>query len=54
MTEAAMFAIPVGPAVQLGVEPRLASWNRAGDPDQVKLEAFWPPLSNCCARGASS
>ena len=40
MTEAAMFAIPVGPAVQLGVEPRLASWNRAGDPDQVKLEAF--------------
>ena len=40
MTEAAMFAIPVGPAVQLGVEPRLASWNTAGDPDQVKLQAF--------------
>ena len=40
MTEPAMFAIPAGPAVQLDVEPRLASWNRAGDPDQMKLEAF--------------
>jgi hypothetical protein len=26
--------------VQLAVAPRLASWNRAGDPDQVRLEAF--------------
>jgi hypothetical protein len=31
MTEPAMFAIPAGPAVQLDVEPRLASWNTAGD-----------------------
>ena len=40
MTEPAMFAIPAGPAVQLDVEPRLASWNRVGNPDQMKLEAF--------------
>jgi hypothetical protein len=40
MTEPAMFAIPAGPAVQLDVAPRLASWNRAGDQGQVKLEAF--------------
>jgi hypothetical protein len=40
MTEPEMFAIPAGPAMQLGVEPRLASWNTAGDPDQMKLEAF--------------
>ena len=40
MTEPAMFAIPAGPAVQLDVAARLASWNRAGGPDQMKLEAF--------------
>jgi hypothetical protein len=40
MTEPEMFAIPAGPAVQLEVEPRPASWNTAGDPDQMKLEAF--------------
>ena len=37
MSEPTMFAIPVGSAVQLDVAPRLASWNRAGDPDQVRL-----------------
>lgn len=35
-----MFAMPRSRPVQLAVAPRLASWNRAGDPDQIRLEAF--------------
>jgi hypothetical protein len=32
--------MPVGPALRLPVPPRLASWNRAGDPDQVRLAGY--------------
>ncbi|WP_209305934.1 MULTISPECIES: hypothetical protein [unclassified Blastococcus] len=36
----AFFARPNGELLPLGVAPRLASWNRTGDPDRVRLEAF--------------
>lgn len=35
-----MSARPSGQPLQLTTAPRLASWNEAGDPDQVRLEAF--------------
>jgi hypothetical protein len=38
-TEPVFFARPEGPAVELRVAPRLASWNAARDPDQLKLAA---------------
>jgi hypothetical protein len=34
------YARPEGDNHQLRVAPRLASWNKAGDPDQVRLRAF--------------
>jgi hypothetical protein len=34
-----MFAMPDSQPVQLAAAPRLASWNRADDPDQIRLEA---------------
>ncbi|WP_232008119.1 hypothetical protein [Mycobacterium gordonae] len=34
------FARPENNALQLRVAPRLASWNKAGDPDQVRLRAY--------------
>jgi len=34
------YARPEGDRQPLRVEPRLASWNRAVDPDQVRLQAF--------------
>ena len=37
--EPLFFARPEGPAIELGVPPRLATWNVAGDPDQLKLAA---------------
>jgi hypothetical protein len=36
----AMFAMPDSQPAQLPAAPRLASWNRADDPDQVRLEAY--------------
>lgn len=33
----AAFAMPDSPPLQLSVPPRLASWNKADDPDQVRL-----------------
>jgi hypothetical protein len=35
-----MFAMPDGQPAQLPAMPRLASWNRADDPTQVRLEAY--------------
>jgi hypothetical protein len=35
-----MFAMPDSQPAQLPAAPRLASWNRADDPDQVRLEAY--------------
>jgi hypothetical protein len=35
-----MFAIPVGPSIPLTADPRLASWDAAGHPDQLRLTAF--------------
>lgn len=37
--EPVFYARPDGPAIQLQAAPRLASWNRADDPDQVRLTA---------------
>jgi hypothetical protein len=34
------FAMPGSQPLRLPVPPRLASWNRAGDPDQVRLTAY--------------
>lgn len=34
------YARPSGVPYQLRVAPRLASWNKAGDPDQVQLQAY--------------
>lgn len=34
------FVRPSGDSVRLPVAPRLASWNRAGDPDQLRLGQF--------------
>lgn len=34
------FARPDGPAHQLGVAPRLASWDKADHPDQVRLRTY--------------
>jgi hypothetical protein len=34
------YARPEGDNHQLRVEPRLESWNKASDPDQVRLRAF--------------
>jgi len=34
------YARPEGDKQQLRVTPRLASWNKADDPDQVRLQAF--------------
>jgi len=34
------YARPENPALALRVEPRLASWNRADDPEQVRLRAY--------------
>jgi hypothetical protein len=34
------FARPENNAHQLRVAPRLASWNKAGDPDQIRLRAY--------------
>lgn len=36
----AAFAMPASPPLRLPVPPRLASWNRAGDPDQVRLAGY--------------
>jgi hypothetical protein len=38
--EAVMFERPDGPALELAVRPRLASWMKAGHPDQVRLATF--------------
>ncbi|MGN9890413.1 hypothetical protein [Micromonospora sp. L31] len=35
-----LFAPPTSDPLRLDVQPRLASWNTAGDPDQVRLQAF--------------
>ncbi len=35
-----LFAVPSSQPLQLPVPPRLASWNRAGDPDQVRLARY--------------
>lgn len=35
-----LFAAPTSDPLWLDVQPRLASWNAAGHPDQVRLEAF--------------
>jgi hypothetical protein len=32
--------MPVSPPLWLQVPPRLASWNRAGDPDQIRLADY--------------
>jgi hypothetical protein len=34
------FAIPEGPPIELELRPRLESWNRRDDPDQVALREF--------------
>jgi hypothetical protein len=34
------FSIPAGPAIELELAPRLESWNRYDDPDQVALREF--------------
>jgi hypothetical protein len=34
------YARPEGDNHQLRIAPRLASWNKADDPDQVQLRAF--------------
>ena len=34
-----VFALPSAPPISLSVAPRLASWNVAGHPDQVRLAA---------------
>ncbi|MDV3136666.1 hypothetical protein [Mycobacterium sp. 29Ha] len=34
------YARPEGTAFQLRLAPRLASWNKTGDPDQVRLQAY--------------
>lgn len=34
------FARPEGDAVRLRIQPRLACWNAAGHPDQVRLAEF--------------
>jgi|SRR5579875_90222 hypothetical protein len=36
----AAFAMPSSPPLRLPVPPRLASWNKSGDPDQVRLAAY--------------
>jgi hypothetical protein len=36
----AAFAMPASPPLRLPVPPRLASWNRADDPDQVRLAGY--------------
>ena len=36
----AAFAMPGSPPLRLPVPPRLASWNRVGDPDQVRLAGY--------------
>ena len=38
--DAPFFASPVGQALRLPVAPRLASWNTATDPDQVRLASY--------------
>ena len=35
-----VFAMPSSQPLRLAVAPRLASWNAAGHPDQVRLDAF--------------
>jgi hypothetical protein len=40
MIRAMEFAIPEGPVLELGLEPRLESWNRREDPAQVALREF--------------
>lgn len=45
------YARPEGLAYQLRLAPRLASWNKAGDPDQVRLQAY---LDDTAALLASS
>jgi hypothetical protein len=35
-----LFAMPTGPAMELELAPRLESWNRYDDPDQVALRKF--------------
>jgi hypothetical protein len=32
--------MPAGTPLRLPVPPRLASWNRAGDPDQIRLAGY--------------
>lgn len=36
----ALFAMPDSPPIKLPVPPRLASWNKATDPDQIRLRAY--------------
>src|SRR5260221_2630900 len=36
----AAFAMPASQPLRLPVPPRLASWNKAGDPDQVRLAEY--------------
>lgn len=37
---ASTFSIPDGPKIKLGLPPRVESWNRHDDPEQVALRAF--------------
>lgn len=34
------FAMPCGTPIPLPITPRLASWNKAGDPDQIRLSEY--------------
>jgi hypothetical protein len=38
--DALPFAMPASQPLQLPVPPRLATWNKAGDPDQVRLAGY--------------
>lgn len=40
MTGARWYARPEGPGLTLRKTPRLASWNKGTDPDQVRLREY--------------
>ena len=40
MTEARWYARPEGEGLTLRKTPRLASWNKTSDPDQVRLREY--------------
>jgi hypothetical protein len=42
----AVFAMPSSQPLRLPVPPRLASWNKAGDPDQVRLAGYLDAAEN--------